>query len=468
MTINNDYAVRVCRTFRVDLVEGGGKVKPGWTPCTLGEHIKFNADSLASYFFASWNPTVHDALLVAAAAEFCDRTWRRPSDDWSREFHLRIPVHKPDLWKSKLVLDALHDALCFLTGDRWCISFYTRKRPEPRPPQGIIDLKGSISAVIPYSDGLDSRATDGLMRKEFGDSLVQVRLGTGGADRNRNKKSKKPFTALPYDVKSPAHTPESSSRTRGFKFTLLGGLAAYLAKASTVFMPESGQGALGPTIAPVGQTYVDVRNHPRFTVKMEILLYHLLGERIRFEFPQLWHTKAETLRLYIDKCNIDPASLADTRSCWQGNRQVGIDGEARQCGICAACMLRRMSLHAAGIVESPNVYVWEDLGAATLDAGASPKFSREKIPGAMREYAIAGALHMDHLAALRHSPANSAQLNLNRFQLGQALNLSQSDICSRLDRLLAQHEKEWKAFMNSLGPSSFIAEWAVHGYDLVA
>ena len=41
-------------------------------------------------------------------------------------------------------------------------------------------------------------------------------------------------------------------------------------------MPESGQGALGPALAPVGQAYADYRNHPLFTGRMEKFLFALL------------------------------------------------------------------------------------------------------------------------------------------------------------------------------------------------
>lgn len=468
MVTKENCAEKAPTLLDVDVVEEEDKARRGWMACVIGNHVRFNADKLASYFFAPWNLRVHDALLVAAAVEFCDRTRRRPSNGWGRELNLRIPVHEPELWNSKPVSDALHDALQFLTGDRWSITFRARKKNEASSQQGFIDLGLQVSAVIPYSDGLDSRAVAGLMGKKLGNSLVRVRLGTAGADRKTRRRIREPFTAVPYSVKSPAHTPEPSARTRGFKFTLLSGLAAYLAKTDTVILPESGQGSIGPTIVPVGQAYVDYRNHPLFTVRMEKFLHCLLDCRVRYVFPQLWSTKGETLRSYMEECNVDPSQLADTKSCWQGSRQVSVVNKARQCGICAACMLRRMSLYVAGIVESPQKYVWEQLGAPSLVAGASPGFSREKITPAMREYAIAGALHMDHLAALRYSVSNFAQINLSTFQLSQALNLPQMDVRARLDRLLMQHEKEWKDFMSSLGPTSFMAEWAVHGHDFAA
>jgi hypothetical protein len=78
----------------------------------------------------------------------------------------------------------------------------------------------------------------------------------------------------------------------------------------------------------------------------------------------------------------------------------------------------------------------------------------------MREYAIAGTLHLDHLAAMRHSPANARALALSAFQLSGASGLTEADTRARLDHVLDQHETEWKNFMGSLGPCSFVAHWA--------
>ena len=79
----------------------------------------------------------------------------------------------------------------------------------------------------------------------------------------------------------------------------------------------------------------------------------------------------------------------------------------------------------------------------------------------MREYAIAGALHLDHLAELPDSPANARMLSLSAFQLSGALGLSQADCQAKLDRLLRQHGREWNNFMLSLGQKSFVSDWAL-------
>src|SRR5262249_52636425 len=148
------------------------------------------------------------------------------------------------------VLDALQETLSFLTGDRWDIAFRERRKPISPPVQGRFVLPGTQTAVIPYSNGLDSRAVGGLMQRELGDRLIRVRLGvrqagSAGAERH-------PFTSVPYRVvPRQAGFVESSARSRGFKFALISGLAAYLAKAGQVIVPESGQGALGPALVTV-------------------------------------------------------------------------------------------------------------------------------------------------------------------------------------------------------------------------
>ena len=83
--------------------------------------------------------------------------------------------------------------------------------------------------------------------------------------------------------------------SRGFKFAMISGLAAYLTGAKRIIVPESGQGALGPPLVSVAHAHRDYRNHPLFAHRMERLLVALLEQPIRYEFPRLWYTKGETL-----------------------------------------------------------------------------------------------------------------------------------------------------------------------------
>ena len=450
---------------KVDIVESGIEPRPGALACTIDDDIKFDTSKIESFFFARWETVLYDALLVAAAIEFCDIVKKRPAYKWGREFHLCIPVHDLERWTDNKVLTALHDALDFLTGDRWHINFVSRKRKVSLPPmqQTSLMLNVGISAVIPYSNGLDSRAVSGLFARELGNSLARVRLGPK-TDSYKNAKHSELFTTVPYQV-SPHKSPrrESSSRSRGFKFAIVSGLAAYLSGASKVIMPESGQGALGVCLVTIGQTYPDYRNHPLFGRRMEKLFDTLLSYQLTYEYPRIWHTKGETLAQFINECDEDDAAWKKTRSCWQRNTKISVNGHARQCGICAACMLRRLAIHTARQTEDKSTYVWECINASTFEAGAAPDFDRRKITQAMKEYAIAGTLHLDHMAELIDSSSNVQAIKLAEDQLARSLGLPRETVQKKLNRLLRQHKTEWEAFVGSLDPRSFVAKWAFQG-----
>lgn len=456
---NHEETGSAIPSVRVDVVEAGSRPRRGRTACEIDGDLTFSTSHLESYCLAQWEPIVFDALVVAAAVEFCDRIQRRHAQHWGRAIELRIPVHDPDRWSAKAVGYALQDALDFLTGDRWAIAFVARQKPAYVPHQFPFDIPGESCAVIPFSEGLDSRAVAGLMHREMGDKLIRVRLGTkefqpvtGGSGM------KQPFTSVPYRVKpKKGEFVESSARSRGFKFSMVSGIAAYLVKADRIIVTESGQGSLGPALVPVGQAYEDYRNHPLFTDRMETLLKALFGHAVRFEFPRLWHTKGETLAAFVKDCT-DAVSWKTTWSCWQQNRHSSVSGRKRQCGACAACFLRRLSVHAAGLTESAETYIWENLSAPTFEGGAAPAFDR--ITKAQREYAIAGTLHLDHLATLQRAPANKGTLDLAVSQLSRSRAMPEAEVQTSLTRLLNQHESEWMRFLEALGPDSFVANWA--------
>lgn len=445
----------------IDVTESGVRKRRGHVDCRIGEPVEFSTESLETYCITNWEPIVYDALLVAAAVEFADRTLRRPALKWDRQIEIRIPVHDADRWNSTAVSATLHDALEFLTGDSWQLTFTNRIKPEDTPQQRRFEMSSGITSVIPYSDGLDSRIVAGIMSKELGNKLIRVRLGSHGKNTRAKSRYRDPFTAIPYEVKPGfGKSVESSVRSRGFKFALISGLAAYLAKADQIIVSESGQGSLGPALVTVGQAYEDYRTHPLFTQRMEQFIAALLDYRVQFRFPRVWYTKAESFAEYVAECQ--HSAWADTLSCWQQNRHVSVDHKRRQCGICAACLLRRMSINAAGLTEAKQTYVWESLKAKTFDEGAAPSFPKTKITGKLREYPIAGALHLDHLAGLQASRADAQTLELNIFQLSRSLRMSEPEVRTKLSRLLTQHEKEWKEFVHSLGTNSFVAKWAIH------
>ncbi len=86
----------------------------------------------------------------------------------------------------------------------------------------------------------------GLVGKAMGDKLLRVRLGSKAGDLESLTQYGQAFATVPYSVQGEDRAfPESSARSRGFKFATISGVTAYLSKATQVVVPESGQGSLG-------------------------------------------------------------------------------------------------------------------------------------------------------------------------------------------------------------------------------
>ena len=360
---------------RVDVVEQGIVARQDRIRCEIGKNLEFDTAGLGDYCSANWDKRVFDAFVLAAAVQFCDHTKRRPSIRWGREIDLRVPVHDPTHWRSAKVSETLHDALGFLTGDRWHLEFVERHKPESDIQKGKLDLLDNEGVIIAFSDGLDSRAVAGLAEREHGNKLIRVRLGFRSPDRWLPKSRRIPLCGKCLTVCAIAAGAlwKTSARSRGFTFALLSGIAAYLSHSPLVIVPESGQGVLGPVLVSVGQAYEDYRNHPFFTDRMKAFLLALFGHEVCYTYPRLWSTKAETVAEFIAACP-DDDSWTQTRSCWQGQRQASVSGRWRQCGICAACMLRRMSVHAIGGTEDKK-----DLCLGRFERRAVRRWCRRRI-----------------------------------------------------------------------------------------
>jgi hypothetical protein len=454
--MKTEYTDDKVALLRVKVTEEVRRVPSGVLRCVIGRDLEIDTLSLETYFFAEWDELLYDALIVAAAVEFCDRVQKRLSGKWGRKFELEIPVHDAYHWNSSQVSYSLKRVLDFLTGDDWMLSFVRRKHSEAPVRQIEFPLSSNISTILPFSDGLDSLAVAGLLRVDFGNELELVRLGRKSVPR-RGRHYVYPFTAVPFRVSIPGKQVfESSVRSRGFKFSIISAIAAFMSNAPRVILPESGQGALGPVISNFGDVYPDYRNHPAFTARMGDFIHSLFGRRIIFELPRIWHTKGETLKKYLDVCEEASSQWQKSLSCWQGNRQVSVNKKHRQCGVCAACLLRRLSIQSAGLIDVKESYVWENLGSNLFEDGVAAGFPRNKITSKMKDYMVAGVLHLDYLALIKNDELQKPSLDRSISELARVTNSDIADIRQKLERMLDAHKNEWSAFLRYLGDDSFI------------
>ena len=438
------------RETRVEVVRGGRRARKDWIPFADGHDFKFSTEALRFYACAEREEVICDAMVLCASIEFTDAVARRPAAGWARSLFLLVPVQDADRWNAKPVKGSLHCALNFLTGDSWHIRFVKKLASPPGMHAEPLPLDVSTKACMAFSEGLDSITASGILSSHMGSGLVRVRVQRSSAGRCSQKT---PFVRVPYSIANNRKSREPSRRSRGFRFALISGIAAYLTGTQRVIVPESGQGSLGPAVVTVGHEYPDYRSHPLFTGRMEPFLRALLGKRVRYEFPHLWNTKGETLREFV---RLNGEDWQATRSCWRDSRWISVAGKRRQCGVCAACMLRRLSVHAAGLDEPRNTYVCENMTAPTVEKATAPGF--KKMNGAFREYAIAGTRHMEDLAELG-TDSGLPELRRHASMLDPEPELGPEETFRRMRRMFARHREEWRSYLADLGPRSFVRDW---------
>lgn len=456
MNIQNESKSQYGMTLHVSEDDHRSKQRANKEVAKIGDEIKFDLKILDTYTYDGWKPAHHDLLVICAAAEYVDRRCARRIGQWARSLKITLPVREPALWRRPDVSLRLIDVLRHLTGDDWDFEFVPRKsKDEDYSRQRHLIFENTKKFVIAYSDGLDSRSVSGLYG--VGDTAIRVRVSKS---KGRGKLRENPFDLIPFSVKVPS-SPESSVRSRGFKFASVTAIAAQVSKVGRILVPESGQGALGPTLLPLHNIYADYRNHPTFFRKMERFIKAALQYEVTYEQPRLWKTKGQTIFDFISQPGQDTNSLNGTRSCWQQRWNTRSEGKLRQCGLCAACLLRRMSLHAAGIQEADDTYIFCDLGAAKYEDSAQLSGPRHQ-SSTMLEYGSVGARHLHQLADLAEAP--DADLRGHSYELSRALLISEGEVLQRLRSLLTQHAKEWRDFVESRGPKSFLNRWADGGF----
>jgi hypothetical protein len=121
-------------------------------------------------------------------------------------------------------------------------------------------------------------------------------------------------------------------------------------------------------------------------------------------------------------------------------------------------MLRRLSVHAAGEREEAGTYMLDDLSAVSLAAGVPSEFSSSKLGTAQQNYAVAGPLHLDHLAELAHRREKPRSYGRQMRELARALDADEAEVQHRTGAMLERHAAEWSAFLGSLPATSFIRQ----------
>jgi hypothetical protein len=429
----------------------------------LGDHVRIEADHIQRYCFTDSDSLQDDLAAVLSAVRMADRACnRRHSKQWARALSVEVPVFDIDRWQSQEVLDALTDALQYLTGDQWRFEFKRRKERPASPGQPhLVEPPPHERVFMPYSNGLDSFA---LASKIQGDApapeliLVNVQASRSLTNwKNLGRPSDKDLHAVQVAAyfKEP-HRTEPTFRSRPFIYDLLAGYGAAIAQPAKVLIPENGQGSLGGSLVPLGDEAPHRSCHPGFTSRLTRLLKALTQVTVRFEHPALFQTKGEVLAQMVARNPASTAWLARHRSCSYDARHSSQDSKSMHCGVCGNCLLRRVALKSARI-EDTTPYRAVDLTTTTFEAsfkGFVPRTAK-----ANHDVALNSIRAMQRLADLAAN-SSSTRVATEVASLSRALGEPLQDVRTRMGHFLRQHKTEWSAFLDACGPQSWVADLA--------
>lgn len=299
------------------------------------------------------------AMAVTAADTFVART--DAPNGWARAFEIVLPLNEPDRWRP--LIPMLESTLRFLSGDEW--HFELRGDGVPPPPTAVVKRRqrtydlSQVDCVSLFSGGLDSAlgALDLLAQKKR--PLLISHASRGDAERQGVVASLLPGSCQRLSFNSyPTWSgfDDDSMRTRSFQFIAAAVLGAQAisqyrgGKHIDLYVCENGFIALNPPLTARRIGSLSTRTaHPEFLGSVQLLL-DAAGLPARIINPYRHQTKGEMLKSHGSDVGIARLA-AETVSCGKWKRRN------KQCGRCLPCLIRRASLHAAGISDGTDYQV---------------------------------------------------------------------------------------------------------------
>jgi len=299
------------------------------------------------------------SLSVIAADQGVLR--KKSPDGWTREIYLEVAVTEPTFWQTQS--SDIEDALRFLTGDIWRLTFLPGGVSPPSSSRQMNYSLLNADRVCLFSGGVDSLI--GAINTIFdgGQPVLVSQVARGDAVRQRRLATSlgREITHLQLShATKPPGKAESSQRARSVIFLAYGVLAATLLRkyhrgeTIELLIPENGFISINVPLTPQRIGSLSTRTtHPYFIQKMQTVFDHA-GLRVRLRNPYQFKTKGEML----EDCG-DPPLLQrlvfDSTSCGRFTR-FGY----QHCGRCLPCLVRRAAFHHWGIPDQ-TPYRFNDL-----------------------------------------------------------------------------------------------------------
>lgn len=341
-----------------------------------GRHFRLDYRAITDSLVLPITSPMVDLLRVAASVYFIDRLIRRDRRlgpvNWRRQIECAVEVRKPEFWNNRSVHELVEQCVQFVSGDEWRFCFVPDRMAAPLRTQPLFSAESLFDAppvVSLYSGGLDSAA--GLacrlsrgVQKPIIPVVVRHRADIAGkASRQLCALSKhfgvelKPVTPIMAMIppKKLVGYEELSQRARGLLFVSVGAVITGATGASELEVYESGVGAVNvPLLAGMEGSQATRGAHPTFLRLMSQLLGLVIERPIDVTLPFMDSTKGDVARSLSEDALAQVAMT--TVSCAHFPVRLEKGGTWKSCGVCPACIFRRVALNAAGIRENPNFY----------------------------------------------------------------------------------------------------------------
>jgi hypothetical protein len=299
---------------------------------------------------------VHLAMAVYSADLRVNR--KHGKDRWSRDFVLHIPVAEPVRWVATAPL--LSRTLRYLTGDNWELRFRERiplttpppGQPRLNPARAVSLFSGGLDSLVGAIDLLHANTTVALVGHHGAGITNDIQQTVLQILRPRYAASITDFMFYVQPPRSNTQDGESSMRSRSILFLSLGiAVAATLGDGTPLYVAENGLISLNVPLTPSRSGSSSTRTtHPHFLGLLRELLI-ALGIHVPIETPYRFKTKGEMLRECLDQATLAQASVQSMSCSHPESGRFRGRSPSQHCGYCVPCIIRRASLHAAGLPQ---------------------------------------------------------------------------------------------------------------------
>lgn len=332
-----------------------------------------------------------DLCEIAAYVFMADKSFKRGDyGKWTRDFSFLVPVRNPARWNSVKAL--LIRTVATLSGDN--VEFHFVKKIEEKSDKKDAKASGEAptsarheaDCVSLFSGGLDSFAGAAYLLKQGRNPLFashyvsSLKRLQGKLIEGIEKQFKRKVEHFQYRVTSRTtkttryrfENNESSHRARSFMFLSYATVAAATRGLSDIFICENGVLSLNVPISDARKGTRSTRHaHPLFLQYFNQLINALYERTFFVQNPFQFWTKAQEAKL-LEKMNLHPL-IKDTVTCWGYPNQTLKYPNSNHCGYCIPCIVRRVSVAAAGLAAYDDQYV---IDVFNLKPNAPEKYSR--------------------------------------------------------------------------------------------